>query len=379
MDSLTVIQKSILNHLIQALLKSRQSLAFTSIQEALQPAIAYGKKDTYILDALPEVTIRDHVSSLDPKIVLVTEETAPGRWPDKPLCVIVADPTDRSAQFAEFIKRYPQKKGRNDLGDLFVDPNVVAAWEKDYGGPISITGAMTSVTCVWEDGSIIFSILLNYITGELVLVANNRVVVFDTRDKENLDFETVMSQGRPVIFPRRTIVSNSRGHLNFVTFLQKNQLYIDNLESIVLMENPKEHVYYDAPGGPSRPLYLSEFQPTEKPVGFILANGEKLPEWIGWLAFVKAAHTQSHETSLRLFEISTNRALMRDNILMSTSPPYSAFHQAVGGGTTYRIDTKKLSYFPRPSQFRETLVVVPEWNYPVVNTLIGHNYREIIL
>lgn len=47
-------------------------------------------------------------------------------------------------------------------------------WEKIGEGPASITGASAAITCV-RRGGIIFSVLLNYITQELIVACSSGV------------------------------------------------------------------------------------------------------------------------------------------------------------------------------------------------------------
>lgn len=371
---LSVLQRATFNHMLLALLEARQTLMLLPADEALKPAVQYGKSDTLMLDAIPEVTIRDHVGELGPEVILITEEAVSEKpWPGKPLCAMIADPTDRSKSFAEFVKQKSLGQEHVTIGEIFQRQKIVEEWCLSYGSPVSITGPMSSVTCMWEDGSIVFTILLNYLTCELTIVANDRVLMLDASHKKHIDLEVLLRNGKEVLFPSPK-ASTSNDYKRFVSYLG-NDLYIQNFkDGMTLIDDPKQFVHYDAPGGPSRPLYLSELQ-QKPPVGLILANGEKLPEWIGWLAYVDAARNEQHGKGLCLFELSTNRPHMRDGVLMSTSVHYSLFSKQ---GDSYLIDILRLRHFPQPSQFRSMLVVVPSWNFPVLNALRGRNYREII-
>ena len=64
-------------------------------------------------------------------------------------------------------------------------------------------------------------------------------------------------------------------------------------------------LHYAKPGGPSRILYLSNIQPKSHRLGFILANGEKISEWIHWLAFARFAKSHKDESlpALTVFEV----------------------------------------------------------------------------
>jgi hypothetical protein len=135
---------------------------------------------------------------------------------------------------------------------------------------------------------------------------------------------------------------------------------------------------YSLPGGPSRPYYLSDLQPGNEPVGFVLANGEKITEFIHWLPLVTFARRRidQAEPALCLFEIFQDRPWTRDGILMSTPPAYSVFKQIDTDGRMV-IDVGKFSSFTNPSQIRSTPILAPsdnQWARRVVNQ---YGYRQI--
>ena len=141
-------------------------------------------------------------------------------------------------------------------------------------------------------------------------------------------------------------------------------------------KNPDDFLHHTEPGGPSRVLYLSELQKGHGSIGFIMANGEKIGEWIHWLAFAKFARTQEGGQKLRVFEVSIERPWTKDGVLMSTSPPYSIFSS--DGQETY-LDVSRLRNFDMPSRFRSMLVITQSDNDRVVNIMRRHDYLEIDL
>ncbi|MDD5294997.1 MAG: hypothetical protein PHP21_03720, partial [Patescibacteria group bacterium] len=160
----------------------------------------------------------------------------------------------------------------------------------------------------------------------------------------------------------------------FVTFLGKSG-YRENLDdSMLFVENPDSFIHHKTPPGPPRVLYLSEFQKSYKPVGFVLSNGEKIGEWLPWLPFVKFARNGNGYPALRIFEIYLERPWTKYGMLMSPPPAYSLFCE--NGEESY-LDMSRLRNFDRPSQFRSMLVVLPIDNERIIHVLCQHKYREV--
>jgi len=136
-------------------------------------------------------------------------------------------------------------------------------------------------------------------------------------------------------------------------------------------------LHYGKPGGPSRILYLSSLQPRSVPIGFILANGEKIGEWIHWLAFIQFARSQTDESqpALTLYEIFQERPWTKEGVLMSTPPNYSVFREY---GSRLYIDTSWLLRMPNPSRLRSTLIVAPFDNRWAIRASSQSGYRPII-
>ena len=143
---------------------------------------------------------------------------------------------------------------------------------------------------------------------------------------------------------------------------------------MIFVKNPDDFLHHTEPGGPARALYLSELQNGHSPVGFILANGEKIGEWIHWLAFAKYARNHEGGKALKVFEISIERPWTKDGILMSTSRPYSIFR---GRDKDAYFDISQLRNFLTPSKFRSMIVVTPYDNDWIIFKMQQHNYREV--
>jgi hypothetical protein len=144
---------------------------------------------------------------------------------------------------------------------------------------------------------------------------------------------------------------------------------------ILSQEDVAKYLHHDEPGGPSRILYLSEFQHKDIPVGFILANGEKIGEWIHWLAFVKYAKNSQNNPSLKIFEVKIKRPWTKEGIIMSPFGPYSIFRHKKGEDKFLNIS--RLRDFDRPSHFRAMIVITFFDNETIINNMRRKNYNEV--
>jgi len=129
--------------------------------------------------------------------------------------------------------------------------------------------------------------------------------------------------------------------------------------------------------GPLRILYLSVCSIPDQAVGFIVANGEKIGEWIHWLPFVRFARRQddSGSKALRIFEVAQEQSLMRDGYLMMPSPAYSIFRD-IGAGKVI-IDVERLRHLDNPSKYRATFLVTPSTNRYAIGQAQQYGYREL--
>jgi hypothetical protein len=146
----------------------------------------------------------------------------------------------------------------------------------------------------------------------------------------------------------------------------------------------RQNLHYNLPGGPLRPLYLSTLHPEKDRPGFILSNGEKLGEWAHWLTFSRFGKKPQDEgeTALSLHEIFGEKSNIRDQVLMSPTPPYSLFrhlNEREGGhdSKAYILDVGFFPRFPMPSRIRSTLLLAPVENEWITNRLTYHGYRQI--
>jgi len=387
------VEISHLNIAISAGLKAYYDFRHSTVEDALRPVAAYGNKktkDTLGMDAGPEITICEELGRYDAGAVVVTEEigsrgmrisdTFRPNDPQTFRTVFICDPTDRSNQLKEFLGGFP--KGRK-IGDILGDAKAVRKWEEKFGSPVSITGATSAISCV-RRGVPIFAVIVNYITQELVVscAAGNRILTLPKERPHALDLEYVLMHGKLIIFPG---IDGMKSMRRFVTFLGDTgkvgykENFIDSglmSETDMSQKRMQELLHYGKPGGPSRVLYLSSVQPRETPVGFILANGEKIGEWIHWLSFVQFARSQNDDSqpALILYEVFQDRPWTKEGVLMSTPPNYSVFREYEG---RLYIDTSWLLRMPNPSQLRSTLIVAPYDNRWAVRSSSQFGYRPI--
>lgn len=194
--------------------------------------------------------------------------------------------------------------------------------------------------------------------------------------RATIDFRHVRSSGTAIHFRQ---IGPEHGK-RFVTFLDK-QVYRQNLldSKLVRESDLATDLHYGKAGGPSRVLYLSELQPEECPIGFIVVNGEKIGEWIHWFAFCRFAVSPNdlHRTALRIYEVSEDRPSTKDGILMSPSPPYSIFKVLDGDHRKVIVDVDRLEAFPNPSQYRGMLLVASSSNQWAIRLVKQYGHRAI--
>jgi hypothetical protein len=380
------VERSHVNAAISAALKAYYDFRHSTVEDALRPIATYGKKDTLGMDAGPEITICAELGRYDNGAVVVTEEIGskggcfndPFR-PNDPQSfrtVFISDPTDRSNQLKAFLSEFPKE---NKIGDILGDPNALAKWEEKFSGPVSISGATSAISCV-RRGIPIFAVIVNYLTQELIVscAAGNRILVLPKERPDLVDLEYVRMNGKLITFPG--LDGEMKSMRNFVTFLGDAGKvgYKENFKDSGLVDEAEMEtlLHYGKPGGPSRILYLSSLQPRTKPIGFVLANGEKIGEWIHWLPFVQFARSQTDESqpALMLYEVFQDRPWTKDGVLMSTPPNYSVFRESEG---RLYIDTSWLLRMPNPSQLRSTLIIAPYDNRWAMKTSSQSGYRSI--
>ncbi|MFA6306549.1 MAG: hypothetical protein WCV70_01510 [Patescibacteria group bacterium] len=372
------VEKSHCNAAIRAVLAAARALWQSTVEEALRPILKYGKSDTLGMDAMPEITIIETLRDYDRFSVVITEEigeSEKGKLKNyndyndhrRFRTLFISDPTDRSAQIKESLEK-EEDRSRTVLS-VIKDPQFQEKWEKNFGKPVWVTGGSSAITCV-RRGIPIFSVIVNYINRQLFLACSAGCYVIDLPDDmSEINLDKILITGEKIFFSD----TSSHGQMKrFATFMGKRGYEENFIESGFMDENDiKENLFYKFPGGPSRVLYLSISQSKDLPIGFVLANGEKITEWIHWLPYVRFARKEydQGEPALRLFEIYQDRPCTKEGILMSTPPAYSIFKPVDNDGRMV-INVGQFSSFQDPSQIRSTLILAPadnQWTNRVVN------------
>lgn len=373
------IAKQYLRACLKALCTARSRLLELSCDKAALEAAPYGKTDSLSLDAVPEVAIsRALCREFDPSLILVTEEVGSSAKlkgkEDELVCI--CDPMDRSELLSSFLKQH-----RGNLAQLFSEKKIISEWENHCGDDVELTGPFGSLTAI-RHRSILFCVMINYITGTLYIAAEGLVgslpfqsLFSDQRRQRYKRTGELFSAASPLIFDSNDF---QRGANKFVCWCQGKE-YEDNLVASGVRGNnleriQKEDLVDGRVGGPARVLYLQH----PRKVGFILSNGEKVVEWLGWLAFVKFSNE-----NLAAFELSFESSWTRDGILMAPSAAYSILGGGVNevAGQRYKnftLDLQRLGYLPNPSQYRSTIVVCPIGNVRLLNEMAVRGANELV-
>ncbi|MDD4409330.1 MAG: hypothetical protein PHW52_01615 [Candidatus Pacebacteria bacterium] len=373
------VEESHLNAVIAVILEAAFAFWESTIEEALRPlSRTYGKGDTLGMDAMPEIIIINGLKVYDKFSIVVTEESSP-RFADLNdhrlfRTVFICDPTDRSSIIKNAFSTIEQKN--LTVAEVIDSPGFKETWEKDSGDPIGITGGCSAVTCI-RRGVPIFSVIVNYMVRKLFLACDAGCYAFDIpTTQKKVDFREVTTCGQKIYF--NGSVPHNRVK-TFTTFMGKKDYWNNFIDSGFMSEDEmNKNLLYKLPGGPSRVLYLSTLQNVT--MGFVMANGEKITEWVHWLPFVRFARRECNQSdpALTLFEVYQDRPWTKNNILMSTPPAYSIFKK-VRGSNDMIVNVGKFSDYDNPSMIRSTLIVCPadnEWATRVVNQ---YGYRMICL
>lgn len=380
------IEKSYTDAMIRALRNAQRALFDTLIRDAISRSHVLHKGDTLGLDQRPENAITSALQRFDPYCITITEE----RGAVNPFAVdgstslqgartfFGCDPFDRSNQACEFFGKNGKPSER--VVDVIRRSKSRDIWISEYGGPLSITSSTSAICCI-RRGLPIAAVILNHLAEQITLAC--AAGIFHVELPKDLSvavtLDYIQEHGQRLKFPQP--VDYNAGQ-KIVAFIGKPERgYPRNFDSCRLVSDTAlgKHLHYNLPGGPSRVLYLSNLQPENEPVGVVVANGEKIGEWIHWLAFTRFAYRVDDQSApaLRLFEVSQNQSLMIDGYLMMPSPDYSLFvhHE---DPRRVSISSEKLQNLANPSKYRSTMVLIPANNKWALNQVEQYGYREII-
>ena len=374
------------NATINAVLAAYYGLISVTVEEAGQSTSStFGKRDTLVIDGTPEIILTNHLRSYDSQAIIITEEIGTDdlaklqpdvEYPRRFRTIFLADPLDRSDFFSKFLATFKYKES---IGSTMRLPDTKTNWENTAGGPAEITGPSTAITCV-RRGLPIFSVIANYITRHLFICCGAGTYKLELPDEPcSLDLDFIRKNAQKLTFralDRKHIPSMRR----FVTFTGKEG-YQESLEASNLMKNEElqSNLYYNRPGGPLRILYLSCLQPEDTSIGFILANGEKIGEWVHWLPYVRFVNDIdcADEPAMRVYEVFQKVLRTKDGALMSTPPAYSIFQPSSLAGGKIVVDVRRVSAFVNPSKIRSTILIVPRGNSLMTLLTRQYGHREI--
>ncbi|OHA40276.1 MAG: hypothetical protein A3H68_00830 [Candidatus Taylorbacteria bacterium RIFCSPLOWO2_02_FULL_46_40] len=380
------VEVSHFNAALNALLSAHYGLMMVTIEEAQRKiSSTFGKPDTLVIDGTPEIILTNHLRQYDSQAIIITEEIGTDDLaklqpdvedPRRFRTIFIADPMDRSKVFCSFLSQFPAE---DTIGEVMRREDTGVKWVASSGGPMEITGGSSAITCV-RRGLPIFSVMVNHITGQLVWCCGAGVYWMKIPEVyESTDLDEILKKARPLVF--RSLNRNYQSSMRrFVTFTGKEG-YLANLEASKLMK-PAEletNLFFKEPGGPLRILYLSEFQQEEVALGFILANGEKIGEWIHWLPFARFVRDSGHadEPAFKVYEVFQETLRMKDTALMATPPAYSIFQPSSYAGGRIVIDVRRVSAFVNPSKIRSTILIMPRGNSLMTLLAKQYGHREI--
>jgi len=364
------------NIIVSSLLEAYELVKQTSIMELLKES-EYGKSDTIRFDSFPETSIKRDLAEADPDLILITEEQDDAQdkiknWHSRDVgpVVCIGDPTDRSWHLENFfggLGKEQQKKKfcswKNEEG--------IKEWEDFAGGEAMVSGGVSALTVI-RKGIPICSAIINYITGDLYVACEKgrrflNIAKLPYSDFKWITLEKVFNDGEVINFSFKRDWE-FEDYKRFVSYAGKEQYkkHLNNCQ--IFLEDPQEKIVYKNPGGPTRILYLSDLWDSR--VGFILANGEKIIEWIHWIPFIASG------SEFRVFEIFFENAWTKYGILTATSRAYSIFEYS-SEKNSYLLNIQKIKDHPFPARYRSTLLVAPKENRFISSIMETNEYTEL--
>jgi len=364
------VTEFLLQYAVLTLKEIDKTIKETPLETLIEKPKSCKKEDALYLDVIPENMLkRLLIKKYDNNVVLITEESGEFNFEliNKAEIVIFADPTDRSKFLKEFIEQYI-KKNKNFSKKTFYElineekEDIKNQWEALVDEPAQTSGACCSFTVI-KRCRILFNIILNYITGDIIIACEDAIAYKNVNeikedDRSWTDFRT---------WTDIKFLANKDSNENkfFVTYLGKQyRKFYEDANVIPSVYQP----LYSEPGGPMRILYLSNL--ADKKVDFILSNGEKIGEWLGWLAFCK------YSKDLIAYSIypDTKTFYARDDLLMTPSPPYSILE---GENENFSLNLEKLKYISNPSRYREMIIVLHKNNDSAASFIEAQKSRPI--
>jgi transcriptional regulator with XRE-family HTH domain len=341
---------------MDALREAMRVLHSQTPADALRPA--QGKTDTLLFDAAAEDAITRKLRAFNDKCAIFTEESKDplgGREYADRTCYFI-DPFDRSTPFKALLETTLIKGRHKYVGDVVHDQeNPLIGLQAPFG----------SITCI-RDKQITFNVMMNYCTGETYVACKamlKRGNIVDCPDPE-----TLASFGTDIRF-------KAREGREFTCFLgrrdsEKRPQYERHLQDLSFRPGQHPPTNLQDPGGPPRILYLTDEGVTDPLLAGVLSNGEKICEWIGWLAYV------AHSGELAAYELYAGNISQRDEILLAPPPDYSMFQ--IENGLCH-LKLERILNLNTPVFYRGAILVAHFGSSDIITEMRVTKCRELVL
>ncbi len=307
-------------------------------------ASAEGKEDTLTFDAKCEIIIVKKLKEFMPECAVLTEERIiRGIEYINDLCWIL-DPVDRSDQLKVFLEL--AKNGDSTFRSFLKDPE----FHKHKLDPLN--NPTGSITCILK-GKILFSLILDFITGEIYASFDSKAKFGNLEDYGTP--EDLLLKGEDLLFEKREFLGDRNPIKEGVCYLGK-EVYQELFEALGFKKHHQPaNPQYHKPGGPARILFLSNIT-QYKPL-FILSNGEKISEFIAWISFALASK------DLVIYELTPKgyKNFIRYGVIMAPPKYYTALKTtpSVESGVPAEVslDMSKLTNLDIPCNFRSAILI----------------------
>ncbi len=333
LDRMGGIDVAYLGAAMAALGRARKALLQMSPEAAVRPAD--GKSDSLLFDSTCESAIVEELLAFDGQASVLSEERNHGNvdWA-RADTVFFIDPFDRSTPFVETLTGLPKAP---TLGDCITRRTFpMRGAEAPFG----------SVTCV-RDGRVTFNAMIDYAGGELFVACEAMV----RRGPIDLcpDPRALAVDGQPIHFEGDRAGETCACYLGSADSPNR-RCYEESFEDLLGQTHPLPPESLQRPGGPARVLLLGDdplLTVGAQPV-FVLSNGEKITEWLGWLAYARFSG------QLTAFELHARKFPFRDDVLLAPPPNYSVLRVDDDRVT---LDLRRLASFENPSIYRGGIAV----------------------
>jgi len=354
--------RALLSTSVAALREARMMLLGLHPEAALRERMLDGER-VWAFEAMAEAALLRQLETHDSRLGLATEHSVVNREGcfERRSCLVVKS-CDGSALFADNLldaldRAGHQRGGIERLSDL------VRLGEAPFEGPFVPFGSVTSV----REGRIVFSVLLEYLSGEIYLACDG--VVKAASVDICPDPESIALGGRNLGFGARRgdgcvslLGDEARSHP--AASVEEISKRGTSRNVFALPSEPRRELFHNlgfqdrqivkgtefAPG-PARILFLSDavLLPDAEQPALILSNGERICDWLGWLAFA------AFSRQLAVFELSGSSVQDSKGILCAPPQHYSLFEENQSEGL--RINFARVRGLENPGKYRGAIAI----------------------